>query len=129
MVKQELQCRLEATLVFLGGSYFALAGMALWAIGQVTQDMLLKAVVAGVLPKGKRNLAFGLFFAGYGSGWLVGSIATGLLYEHSRIGLIAFAVTVQLVSLPLFVLARRREPDSERTVRRSATGARRPDRG
>jgi hypothetical protein len=40
-------------------------------------------------------------------GWLVGSGATGLLYEHSRPALIAFAVIMQLASLPVFVLARR----------------------
>ena len=69
----------------------------------------MKAIVAGMLPQGKRSLAFGLFYAGYGSGWLVGSIATGLLYEHSRIGLIAFAMAMQLASLPIFVIAHRRE--------------------
>lgn len=99
-------------LVFLGGFYVALFGMALWGVGQVTQDMLLKAVVAGVLPEHRRNLAFGLFYAGYGGGWLLGSIATGLLYEQSSVGLIIFAVTVQLLSLPLFVIARRWEQAS-----------------
>jgi CO/xanthine dehydrogenase Mo-binding subunit len=32
--------------------------------------------VAGVLPEGQRNLAFGLYYAGYGVGWLIGSVAT-----------------------------------------------------
>jgi MFS family permease len=81
--------------------------MLLWGVGYATQDTLLKAVVAGVLPEGRRNLAFGLFYAGYGVGWLVGSIATGLLYEHSLVALIVFAVAAQLASLPVFVAARR----------------------
>jgi MFS family permease len=98
---------LFSPLVFLGGFYLALLGMALWGIGQVTQDMLLKAIVAGVLPGNRRSLAFGLFSAGYGSGWLLGSIATGLLYEQSPLALVVFAVLVQLGSLPLFVFARR----------------------
>jgi hypothetical protein len=63
--------------------------------------------IAGLLPEGKRNLAFGLFYAGYGVGWLAGSVATGLLYRSSRLGLIAFAVIVQLASLPVFVIAHR----------------------
>jgi MFS family permease len=79
----------------------------LWGIGYATQDTLLKAVIAGVLPQGKRNLAFGLFYTGYGSGWLIGSIATGLLYQHSRPALIAFCICVQLLSLPFFVMAGR----------------------
>ena len=86
--------------------------MVFWGIGYATQDTLLKAVVANVLPEGKRNLAFGLFYAGYGVGWLTGSIVAGLLYEQSRGGLIAFAVIAQLASLPLFVIAKRQEPRS-----------------
>jgi MFS family permease len=107
---------LFSPFVFLGGFYLALVGMALWGIGQVTQDMLLKAVVAGVLPEGQRNLAFGVFFSGYGGGWLVGSIATGLLYENSRIGLIAFSIIVQLVSIPIFLIAQRREGSSQAVI-------------
>lgn len=96
-------------LVFQGSFLAALLAMPLLGIGYATQDTLLKAIVAGVLPKDKRGLAFGLFYAGYGVGWLVGSIATGLLYERSQVGLIAFAVTAQLVSLPLFIFAGRQQ--------------------
>jgi MFS family permease len=84
-----------------------IAAMPLLGIGYAVQDTLLKAIVAGVLPKGRRNLAFGLFYAGYGCGWLVGSVAMGLLYDYSRIALVAVVVIAQLASLPLFVLARR----------------------
>jgi len=61
--------------------------------------------MAGVLPDGQRNLAFGLYYAGYGVGWLIGSVATGLLYEQSRLALVLFAVAVQLSSLPLWTRA------------------------
>lgn len=94
-------------LVFLGGFWVALAGLLLWGIGYATQDTLLKALIASVLPEGRRNLAFGLFYLGYGGGWLAGSVTTGLLYERSRAALIVFAVAVQLASLPFFVLAAR----------------------
>jgi len=82
--------------------------MLLWGIGYATQDTLLKAVVAGVLPEGRRSLAFGLFYTGYGAGWLVGSVTTGLLYERSRVALVVFSVVVQLASLPVFLLAQGR---------------------
>lgn len=101
---------LFSPLAFLGGFATVLAAMVFWGIGYATQDTLFKAVVAGLLPEGKRNSAFGLFYTGYGVGWLIGSIVTGLLYEQSRIGLVAFAVFAQLVSIPLFVIAKRREP-------------------
>lgn len=93
--------------VFLLPVHFAPVGMVLWGVGQVTQDMLLTALVAGVLPRGRRDLAFGLYYAGYGLGWLIGAVAAGLLYEQSRIALVAFAAGVQLASVPIFMLARR----------------------
>jgi MFS family permease len=100
-------------LVFLGSFYTALAGLILWGVGYAVQDTLLKALVAGMLPEGQRNLAFGLFYAGYGCGWLIGSVTIGLLYEHSIPLVIAFAMAVQLASLPLFVLARRGQRRAE----------------
>jgi predicted MFS family arabinose efflux permease len=100
---------LFSPLVFFGGFYVALLGMLLWGIGYATQDTLLKAIVAGVLPEGQRNFAFGLFYAGYGVGWMIGSVATGLLYEQSRMAVILFAISVQLVSLPVFVIARQKQ--------------------
>ena len=99
---------LFAPLVFLGGFGAALAGLVLWGVGYATQDTLLKAVLAGMLPEGKRNLAFGLFYTGYGTGWLVGSIATGLLYRVSIPAVIAFAMIVQLGSIPIFIVAQRK---------------------
>jgi hypothetical protein len=63
-------------------------------------------------------LLIGLFYAGYGGGWLLGSIATGLLYEQSRTGLIVFAVAAQLASLPLFLIARRWEPSANHESRK-----------
>jgi hypothetical protein len=35
--------------------------MIFWGIGFATQDTLLKAIVAGLLQEGRRNLAFGPF--------------------------------------------------------------------
>jgi MFS family permease len=94
--------------VFLLPVHLAIIGMALWGIGQATQDSLLTALVASVLPQRRRNLAFGLYYAGYGVGWLVGAVAAGLLYEHSRIALVALAAGTQILSLPIFLAARRR---------------------
>ncbi|HXI99649.1 MAG TPA: MFS transporter [Micropepsaceae bacterium] len=100
---------LFAPLVFQGSLPAIIIAMPLWGIGYATQDTLLKAVVAGLLPEGRRGLAFGLFYTGYGAGWLIGSIAAGLLYEQSLSALVLFVVCAQLASLPLFVMARRME--------------------
>jgi hypothetical protein len=37
------------------------------------------------------------------AGWLVGSIAAGVLYDRSILALVAFAGAAQLGSIPLFV--------------------------
>lgn len=109
---------LFSPLIFLGSFWVALGGMLLWGVGYATQDTLLKALIAGVLPEGRRNFAFGVFYLGYGAGWLVGSVLSGLLYEHSRTALIAFSVAVQLSSVPFFLMAARMEP-SGRPYQRS----------
>jgi MFS family permease len=98
---------LFSPLVFFGGFWVVLAGLMLWGIGYATQDTLLKVLIASVLPEGRRNLAFGVFYLGYGGGWLLGSVTTGLLYERSRLALVVFAVLAQLMSLPFFALAAR----------------------
>jgi MFS family permease len=105
---------LFSPLVFLGSFWVALGGILLWGIGYATQDTLLKALISGVLPEGRRNFAFGAFYLGYGAGWLVGSVTSGLLYEHSRTALILFSLAVQLASVPFFIVAARWEPSSRR---------------
>jgi MFS family permease len=102
--------------VFFGGFGVALGGLLLWGIGYATQDTLLKVLIASVLPEGRRNLAFGLFYLGYGGGWLVGSVTTGLLYEHSRLALVIFAVAAQLASVPFFILGARDSRISKRST-------------
>jgi MFS-type transporter involved in bile tolerance (Atg22 family) len=83
-------------------------------VAYATQDTLMKVLIASVLPRGKRNFAFGLFYLGYGGGWLLGSIATGLLYERSRPALVGFAVVALLLSIPFFVAGARAQPKTSR---------------
>lgn len=94
-------------LVFFGGFTIALIGILLWGIGYATQDTLLKALVATVLPERRRNFAFGLYYAGYGVGWLIGSVVTGLLYDRSLPAMVGFAVAVQLAAIPIFIAGAR----------------------
>ncbi len=51
--------------------------MLLWGVGCATQDTLLKVLIASVLPEGKRNLAFGVFYLGYGGGLAGGECGDG----------------------------------------------------
>jgi len=96
-----------APLIFLRGAEMALAGMILWGLGMAAQDSCLKAVLAGVIPPGKRSTGFGVFDTGFGIAWFAGSAVMGLLYDHSVGALVAFSVALQLAALPVFVLARK----------------------
>lgn len=102
-------------LVFFGGVSLVVAGLMLWGVGYAVQDTLLKALIAGVLPEGRRNSAFGVFYLGYGAGWLVGSVSAGVLYDHSRMALVVGAAAAQLLSVPLFMTgARLARPGNQR---------------
>jgi hypothetical protein len=97
---------LFAPLVFFGPSAFAWAGMAVWGINKGAQDTLLKPVIAPLVAPDRRSTAFGMFDTCFGSAWLAGSVAFGLLYDRSLHLLVTVSVMAQLLSLPLFVLGR-----------------------
>jgi MFS family permease len=94
-------------LVFLGGFSLALAGMALWGVGMGAQESIMRAAIAEMVPMGKRSTAYGFFNAGFGLFWFLGSALMGVLYDVSIPLLIAFSVTAQLASVPLFFLIRK----------------------
>ncbi len=100
---------LFSPFVFLGTFGAVLAGLILWSIGYAIQDTLFKAVIVERLPTGRRNFAFGIFYAGYGVGWLIGSVSTALLYQESVFAVVGFSMFVQLASIPLFIHAARGE--------------------
>lgn len=93
---------LFAPLVFLGGMPGIFLGMIAWGVSYAIEDTLFSAIVAGYLPEGKRGFAFGLFFAVYGVGVLLGSIIMGFMYSYSISLMAGFSLTLQLLSLPLF---------------------------
>jgi MFS family permease len=100
---------LFAPLAFAGKFAALMIALPLLGLAYATQDTLLKALIAGILPEHRRNTAFGIFYIGYGVGWLIGSIAMGLLYDRSQLALVVFVVVAQLASLPFFLAAQRRE--------------------
>jgi MFS family permease len=94
-------------LVFFGPSTFAWVGMALWGVNKGAQDTLLKPALAPLIPPDRRSTAFGIFDTCFGSAWLIGSIAFGLLYDRSLVLLVSLSVATQLLSLPLFIIGRK----------------------
>jgi len=98
---------LFAPLVFLAGSQtMAVAGVVLWGIGMGAQESILKSAVTTIVPKERRGTAFGIFNAGFGAFWFVGSWIMGILYDRSLTILVIFSVIAQLAALPFFFRTR-----------------------
>ncbi|MDE2226181.1 MAG: hypothetical protein KGJ46_12995, partial [Xanthomonadaceae bacterium] len=92
---------LYAPLVFLGGPWPALAGMALWGIGFGAHDSLFRAAVAQRIPRERRATVMGVFNAIYGTAWFAGSVLLGVLYDINPLYTVIAALVLQLAACPL----------------------------
>ncbi|MBE3560725.1 MAG: MFS transporter [Ktedonobacteraceae bacterium] len=104
---------LFAPLVFLGGFWAALIGIALWGLGMGVHESIIPAAVAHMVPVQRRASAYGLFTAGYGIFWFLGSAFIGILYGLSLPVVIGFSLIAELAALPLFVLVMRAGHDHQ----------------
>jgi MFS family permease len=98
----------SAPLVFLGGFWLALIGSAVWGVGMGVHESIIPAAVATMVPQQRRPSAYGIFTAGYGVFWFVGSVIIGKLYDVSILALIVFSVVAQLFAIPLFMSVKKR---------------------
>ena len=96
-----------APLVFWGGFKLALLGMVLWGIGMGSLESIIKAALAEMVPRDRRATGFGLFNAGFGLFWFLGSVLMGWLYDFSLGALVAFSVAAQLLAIPFFLAVSR----------------------
>jgi MFS family permease len=94
-------------LLFLGGFWLALIGVALWGLGMGVHESIIPAAVATMVPQQRRPSAYGIFTGVYGIAWFIGSVIIGRLYDVSLPALLAFAVAAQLVAIPIFIAVRR----------------------
>jgi MFS family permease len=93
----------SAPLVFLGGFWLALIGVALWGLGMGVHESIIPAAVATMVPHERRPSAYGIFTGVYGVSWFIGSVIIGKLYDVSLPALLAFSVAAQLVAIPVFI--------------------------
>jgi MFS family permease len=106
LVPLTLVSALFAPLVFLGGFWTALIGVSLWGVGMGVHESIVPAAVAPMVPVNRRASAYGLFTAGYGIFWFLGSTAIGGLYTVSRGAVVAFSIAAELAAIPFFLRAR-----------------------
>jgi len=105
---------LFAPLVFLGGFWAALLGAGIWGLGMGVHESIIPAAVAPMVPPQRRASAYGLFTAGYGVFWFLGSVAIGVLYDVSLPATVAFCVAAELAAVPIFIWIGRRQPSDLR---------------
>jgi len=96
-----------APLLFLGGRVALLFGMTLWGIGMGALESTIRAVVADLVHRDRRGTGYGVFNAGFGVAWFVGSALMGILYEQSMLAVAAFSVVFQLMSLPFMYIVQK----------------------
>jgi len=95
-----------APLVFLGNFWLALLGSAIWGLGMGVHESIIPAAIATMVPLQRRPSAYGLFTAGYGVFWFLGSALMGILYDVSLSALIAFSVVTEVAAIPIFLRVR-----------------------
>ena len=83
-------------------------GVALWGVGMGAQESILKAVVAGMVPKTNRAAGYGIFECAFGVFWFLGSWLTGILYDWSISAMIAVSVAAQMLAIPFYALSAKR---------------------
>ena len=97
-----------APLVFFGNFELALIGIILWSIGVGAHESLMRAIVANMVPKKERGAAYGIFNAGFGIFWFLGSCLMGILYDYSITSLVIFSIAIQVLALPLLWVVMKR---------------------
>jgi hypothetical protein len=70
-------------------------------------ESIVPVAVALMVPVQRRASAYGLFTAGYGVFWFLGSAVIGILYDISLPAVIAFSLVIEIAAIPLFIQVRR----------------------
>lgn len=88
-----------------------LIGIVMWGVGMGAQESILKAAVAGIVPKASRATGYGIFECVFGVFWFLGSWLLGALYDWNITYMIAVSIGAQLLAIPLYLLSSK-IPDS-----------------
>jgi len=96
-------------LLFSSSLIAAVIGVALWGVALGAQESVMRAAVVQLAPADRRGAAYGVFNAGFGLSWFVGSAMLGWLYDVSLPALIGVSICLYLgAAVMLWSFARRR---------------------
>jgi MFS family permease len=90
-------------LAFSGAAAVAIGGVLVWGAASGLQDSTVKALVAQLVPAGRRATAYGLFAAVQGSAAVAGGALAGALSTRSVPALAAIVGALQLAALVLLI--------------------------
>ena len=99
-------------LAFADLVWLAVVGVLVWGAAVGVQDSTVKALVADLVPAGRRATAYGVFAGVQGAAALAGGTLAGILYERSLPALVIVVAAVQFVALVLLVLTLRQSPST-----------------
>ena len=94
-------------LAFGASLSMVLPGVLLWGAAFGVQDSTVKALVADLVPRGRRATAYGWFAAVQGVGALLGGVAAGALYQQSVTALVVGVIALQAIALATLVVTLR----------------------
>jgi MFS family permease len=98
-------------LAFSSAWVVAVAGVLIWGFATGLQDSTVKALVAQLVPAGRRATGYGMFAAVQGAAAVAGGTLAGALSARSVPALVAVVAVLQLAALGLLL----------RTLRTTAT--------
>lgn len=88
----------SAPLAFSGLGMLSVAGVLMWGVCMGAYESVLRAAVADFAPAEMRGSAYGVFNAGFGVAWFLGSATMGTLYEVSPMLLVALSAGLQVLA-------------------------------
>jgi len=102
---------LTIPIPFLGFSFvyiYVLIGVILWGAVMGIHETIMRASIADIVPIERRGFAYGIFNTVYGLSWLLGSAIIGFLYEISITYIIIFTVLMEVISIPMLFMVKKK---------------------
>jgi len=94
-------------LVFTDHAGLALTGVLIWGAASGIQDSTVKALVADLVPAGRRATAYGVYAAVQGGGAMLGGVIAGGIYPYSTTVLGLTIAAIEAAALILFAATMR----------------------
>ena len=107
IVSTVLSAFFSAFVFLTGNPYLMGIGIVLWGIGMGAQESVMKAAVSTIISRNMRSTGFGIFEAGFGVAWFLGSWLLGALYDINPVCLVIISSAAQLLAVSFYAISAR----------------------